>query len=81
MYSPTPPPREDAVKCLVTKRWIKVGDPARWCEEMKGWVHPKGEEIIMEKWERNELDTDPLYRIIFADWQASDPDLQSGSYD
>jgi len=74
MYDLNGPKRDDAVRCLLTNRWIKEEEPARWCQELKGWVHPKGEEEIMKAWEEKRLDTNVLYGIIFADWQSRDPD-------
>jgi len=70
MYKPIPPERDDAVKCPVSKRWIKEGQPGRWCEEIKKWIHPIGEQMIMDAFEKNELDKNPLYRIIYTDWES-----------
>ena len=70
MYNPIPPKRDDAVKCPVCRRWIKEDQPARWCEEIKQWIHPIGEQMIMDAFSKNELDKNPLYGIIYADWKS-----------
>lgn len=73
------PIRDDAVRCPVTNRWIREEDPAKWCAEIGKWISEKGEKIVLEAFDKRELDKNPLYGIIMADWQARDED-QSGYY-
>jgi len=70
----TIPERKIPVRCLITKKWIRVESSARWSEEMQGFVSEKGQLYIDTVEKSGKLGQDSFVNAIWCEWwQADNP--------
>jgi hypothetical protein len=62
------PERKEHVRCLMTERWIRREDPARWSEELNGFVSEKGQRDIDSIEKSGTMGSNPKARIIWSEW-------------
>ena len=62
------PERKEHVRCLMTEKWIRPEDPARWSEELNGFVSEKGQRDIDSIKKSGTMGSNSRARMIWAEW-------------
>ena len=62
------PERKEHVRCLMTGKWIRPEEPARWCKELFGFVSEKGQRDIDSIEKSGTMGSNPKARMIWAEW-------------
>ena len=62
---------EDDV-CFVTGHIMDYRDNARWTDEFNSWVSERGQQMIENSIKTGEIENNPEWEIIYAEWYAKD---------
>ena len=62
-------------QCFVTDETITNSDDAYWTDEFDAWISTRGHQLIMNAQSMGELENNPEWEIIFAEWYAKDESI------
>ena len=62
-------------ECYVTGETIKPEDDAHWTDEFDSWISTRGYQMIQNAHSTGELENNPEWEIIFAEWYAKDESI------
>ena len=67
-------------QCFITGDSISEDDDAHWTDEFDAWVSTRGYQMIQNAQSTGEIENNPEWELIFAEWYAKD-EAVAGRFD